>query len=114
MAKQTREQRIETEIAKLMEIFRELPEKKLKLITPTIENACFMKVTLEDLRENIINEGTKEKYQNSETQFGFKKSTSLSAYNSLIKNYTSTIDRLEKYLPTEVAKAGKLSEFTGE
>ncbi len=114
MTELSREERILNEIAKLMEIFRELPEKKLKLITPLIENACFMKVTLEDLRENIIQEGTKEKYQNSETQFGFKKSTSLSAYNSLIKNYTSTIDRLEKYLPPEAKKDSKLSEFVNE
>lgn len=114
MAELSKEERIQTEIIKLQQIFAELPENKLKLITPLIENASFMKVTLEDLRENIVNEGVREKYQNTEKQFGYKKSTSLTAYNTLIKNYTSTIDRLEKFLPPEVAKKSKLDELIDE
>lgn len=109
----TKEKRIEQETKKLMELFTELPPNKLELITPWINNAGFMKVTLEDLQQAINEEGLKERYQNSESQYGFKASTNLSAYNSLLKSYTSTIDRLAKYLPNQKA-VSKLDELLNE
>ena len=110
MAKQTKAQRIEQELKKLNDLYRDLPANKLKLLAPLIQNAAFMKVTLEELQETIIAEGATDEYCNGANQFGRKQSANIQAYNSLIKNYNAVIDRLEKLLPAETKKS-RLSEL---
>lgn len=110
MAKKTKAERIAQELEKLNTLYRELPENKLKLLAPLIQNAAFMKVTLEELQETINAEGATDEYCNGANQFGRKQSANIQAYNSLIKNYNAVIDRLEKLLPAELKKS-KLSEL---
>lgn len=101
MPKITKETRIKQELERLAEIYRELPENKLALVIPLLENAAFMKITLEDLQESINRNGCSEEYKNGENQYGKKAAADLQAYNSLIKNYNTISDRLEKLLPPE-------------
>lgn len=101
MPKMTKEKRIKLELARLEEIYRELPPNKLALVVPLLENAAFMKVTLEDLQESINRNGCSDEYKNGENQYGKKAAADLQAYNSLIKNYNTVSDRLEKLLPPE-------------
>lgn len=110
MAKKTKAERIAQELEKLNTLYRELPENKLKLLAQLIQNAAFMKVTLEELQETINAEGATDEYCNGANQFGRKQSANIQAYNSLIKNYNAVIDRLEKLLPAELKKS-KLSEL---
>ncbi len=110
MAKKTKAERIAQELEKLNTLYRDLPENKLKLLAPLIQNAAFMKVTLEELQETINAEGATDEYCNGANQFGRKQSANIQAYNSLIKNYNAVIDRLEKLLPAELKKS-KLSEL---
>ena len=110
MAKLTKVQRIEQELNKMYELYQELPENKLKLLEALIQNASFMKVTLEDLQEIINDEGATDEYCNGANQNGRKISANIQAYNSLVKNYNNVIDKLEKLLPADTKK-GKLSEF---
>lgn len=113
MGKKKKETRISEEFTRLLEIYKELPENKMKLIRPLIQNAAFMKVTLEDLQESINKNGCSEEYKNGENQYGKKAAADLQAYNSLIKNYNSVSDRLEKMLPPEKRKS-KLEAFEDE
>lgn len=101
MPKMTKETRIKQELARLTEIYRELPENKLALVIPLLENAAFMKITLEDLQVSINRNGCSDEYKNGENQYGKKAAADLQAYNSLIKNYNTISDRLEKLLPPE-------------
>lgn len=101
MPKITKETRIKQELIRLEEIYRGLPENKLAIVIPLLENASFMKITLEDLQESINRNGCSEEYKNGENQYGKKAAADLQAYNSLIKNYNTISDRLEKLLPPE-------------
>lgn len=101
MPKMSKETRIKQEFLRLEEIYRELPPSKLALVVPLLENAAFMKVTLEDLQESINRNGCSDEYKNGENQYGRKAAADLQAYNSLIKNYNTVSDRLEKLLPPE-------------
>lgn len=109
----TKESRINEELAKLNELYRELPENKKKLMSALIQNVAFMKVTLEDLQTIINEEGATDSYQNGANQFGRKQSANIQAYNSLIKNYNNAIDKLEKMLPVETKKS-KLDSLIDE
>ena len=96
-----RETRIQREYEKLKELYALLPQNKLDLIDPLLQNASFIKVTLEDLQCQINAEGSTDQYKNGENQFGRKPSANLQAYTSLAKNYAGLIEKLEKMLPKE-------------
>lgn len=113
MAELTKVERIQQELEKMHRLYQDLPENKLKLLEPLIQNASFMKATLEDLQDIINEEGMTDEYKNGANQFGKKISANIQAYNSLAKNYTNVIDKLEKNLPPE-SKGSKLSELIDE
>ena len=97
----TREERIKQEYSKLKELYALLPDNKKDLIEPLLQNASFIKVTLEDLQTQINAEGSTDQYKNGENQYGRKPSANLQAYTSLAKNYAGLIEKLEKMLPKE-------------
>lgn len=109
----TKEERIKKELNRLKRIYRMLTPNKLAIVTPLLENAAFMKVTLEDLQTIINDNGCSDEYKNGANQFGKKASADLQAYNSLIKNYNTVSDRLEKLLPPEQRKS-RLKEMQDE
>lgn len=113
MGKKRKETRIKEEYDRLLEIYRDLAENKMQIVRPLIQNAAFMKVTLEDLQVSINKNGCSEEYKNGENQYGKKAAADLQAYNSLIKNYNTVSDRLEKMLPPEKRKS-KLEAFANE
>lgn len=97
----SKEKRIEKELKRITEIFKEADGNQKAIAKPLIQNAAFMKVTLEDLQETINAEGVIDEYQNGANQRGIKQSATLQSYNSLIKNYTSVIKALSAIVPPE-------------
>ena len=71
------------------------------MITPILQNAAFMRVTLEDLQQLILEEGVVDEYQNGENQHGKKQSAALQSYNALVKNYAAVSKTLTQMLPPE-------------
>ena len=69
VAKMKKETRINRELERLDEIYRDLPENKYKLVYPLLENAAFMKVTLEDLQKSNNAEGCHDEYKNGNNQY---------------------------------------------
>lgn len=96
--------RIKTEKNKLNRIFKNIDEKRRKTVERLIDNAAFMAATLEDLQEDINQNGVISGYQNGENQWGTKKSPEVEVYNTMLKNYTSVIRQLTDLLPPEEGK----------
>ena len=69
------------------------------MIDPLIQNACFMRVALDDLQEIIAEQGPVEAYQNGQYQSGVKQSAALQSYNSTMKVYAAVIKNLFGLLP---------------
>ena len=80
---------------------------------PLLQNAAFMKVTLEDLQKAINENGVTDSYQNGANQSGTKASADLQAYNSLAKVYNALMDKLSAKLPKEIRQS-KLSAMMNE
>lgn len=95
----SKEKRIEEELKRISVFYEEIAENKKAMIAPLLQNAAFMKITLEDLQEIINREGVTEVYQNGANQKGIKQSATLQSYNSVIKNYASVLKALSNYLP---------------
>lgn len=110
MAEKTKEQRIKAESRKLKKLCKGLPENKLAVAVPLIEQAAFMLVTLTDLQAEISETGCVEEYQNGRNQSGFKVTAALQAYNSTVKNYAAVCERLDRILPATPV-GSKLASF---
>ena len=104
----TQEERIESELNRISEVFESVPDKERKVLDPLLQNCAFMKVTLEDLQEEIIREGVSESYQNGANQSGQKENSRLKSYNRLIKNYESVTKTVLKYLPDDIYTDGHI------
>lgn len=92
---------IKKETNKLKKLFKELPENKKKMAEKLIENASFMSITLDELKEDIKVYGVKETYVNGKDQFGFKESIESKTYNAMVKNYMNIMKQLNDMLPEE-------------
>ena len=101
----TKDQRIRREYQRMKKLFSAMPENELKFCDPLLQNAAFMKVTLEDLQKQINENGTSDSYQNGANQSGTKASADLQAYNSLAKVYNALMDKLSGKLPKEIRKS---------
>jgi len=97
----SKEKRIFEELNRISVLFEEIDENKKTIVAPLLQNASFMKVTLEDLQEIINAEGVTDEYKNGANQYGVKQSATLQSYNALVKNYTAVIRTLAQYLPPE-------------
>ena len=82
-----------------------------KSIQSVIENAAFMAVTLRELQSYLIKNGWTVDYQNGENQFGTKKSPEIEIYNTMIKNFVSTMKAITDLLPKEIANKIKDDGF---
>ena len=92
---------MDRELARLVELFSPLPVNERIFIQPLLENAAFMRVTLDELQIKIRLEGATDEYQNGANQCGVKISAAIQAYNQLMKTYHTLMDKLMAKLPQE-------------
>ena len=113
MPKLTKEKRIEREQKRLMQIFSGIDENKLQVVTPLIDRAAFITVSLEDLEEDLNRDGWVEPYQNGANQGGMKKSASADVHISLTKNLNAITKQLIDIVPASQKKS-KLAAMMDE
>lgn len=96
-----KEKEIKKETNKLKKLFKDLPNNKMKMAEKLIENASFMSITLDELKNDIKIYGVKETYVNGKDQYGFKESIESKTYKTMVKNYMNIIKQLNDMLPEE-------------
>lgn len=105
---ESKEKRIDKERKELIEYF-DNTENKLAL--KLIDNASFMRVTLQDLEKHINKNGVKEDWNNGANQYGIRESIEAKTYKDMIKNYIAVIKQLNDMLPKTSKDNNKLEEF---
>ena len=95
-----REERIYNEKIRLASLFWKLPREDYYGLIGLIDQASFLRITLDDLQMEIAESGTTDDYQNGSNQSGKKISASLQSYNQTAKLYERIITTLMKYIPT--------------
>ena len=96
----TKEERIKKEIARLQEIFKEIPKNEYQSIMKLIENLAFMAVTLDDLIEIVNKEPLVVETVNASQSFS-KENPALTSYNKMYANYIKGLQQLISLLPDE-------------
>lgn len=91
---------------------KDLPPTKKELAQRLLSKAKFMEAELEKLQAIIETKGWTESYQNGANQYGIKKSSEGDVYNTLIKNYTTVIGKLNDLIKEEAQQStDDLMEF---
>jgi hypothetical protein len=105
----TKDERIKKEVRRIKKVLGGLDRNKLEVVTPLIENAAFMAVSLREL-EGIINEkGYVEEYNNGGGQSGTKQSDEVKTHIAMSRNFQAAIKILADIAPAEKRKDGKLA-----
>lgn len=92
-------------------IYGKLPAEKKIICFGMLEEAAFLKNTLNKLRAEIDQEGYTDEYKNGENQYGRKVSATLQSYNSTLKNYYVLMEKLMRMFPLEEEEANDLIEL---
>ena len=98
-----KEGKVLKEIARLHEIFREIPEDRKALAEKAIQRAAWLVISLEELEHCIDQTGFMSEYQNGENQWGTKKNPDVETHNSMSQRFTQIMDYLYKLLPDKPA-----------
>lgn len=91
--------RIKKEERRLKRLFSGINPDKKKLVFTTIADVAFMTITMEELRENIIREGTTVEYKNGENQYGTKQSPDAQLYLQMSQKLTAATKILIDCMP---------------
>ena len=94
-----KQNRIKKEAARLKRLFSKIDPEKKKLVFTTIDDVAFMTITMQDLRETIIREGTTATYKNGENQYGTKQSPDAQLYLQMSQKQTQAMKILVNCLP---------------
>lgn len=94
-----KQNRIKKEAARLRRLFSKIDPQKKSLVFATIDDVAFMTITMQDLRETIIRDGTTVEYKNGENQYGTKQSPDAQLYLQMSQKQTQAMKILVDCLP---------------
>lgn len=105
-----KQKRITKEEKRLRRLFAKIDENKKKLVFTTIADVAFMTITMQDLRENIIRDGTTVEYKNGENQYGTKQSPDAQLYLQMSQKLTAATKILVDCMPKTERNTEKITD----
>src|SRR5690606_10632463 len=90
--------KIKSELARLRKVFADIPEDKRRIADGLMQEAAFMRVTLEETREIIDREGVIERFEQGAQKF-LREHPATKVYASLINRYSAVVKQLIDLLP---------------
>ena len=107
MAKITKKTKISKENKRLRERYQSLPTDTLDIIDGLIDRAAYMRVTIDEMEEDIDTKGRVEMFSQSEYQEPYERERPVvKQYIQMSKNYQSIIRQLDDKLPKVRAETG--------
>ena len=99
MALSDKEKKLRKETRRLKEVFSDLEPNKLQTVDALINRAAYITVTLQELEEQLNQDGWVEEYYNGRNQSGLKKSAAADVHISLTKNLNAIMKQLLDLVP---------------
>lgn len=98
-----KEKEIKSEINRIKKLYKELPREKVKVVEGLINEAAFMKITLEETRQTLLEEGTTELFEQGEQKF-VRKHPLVDIYTTMVNRYSNIMKQLIDLFPPEEKK----------
>lgn len=110
----SKEEKIKREKARIKRALSDLDKNKLAVVSPLIDTVAFTVVSIEELQQQINENGYTVEYKNGENQFGTKQSDEVKTLLAMQKNLTAAIKTLADIAPASKSKKSRLQELRGE
>lgn len=107
MTEAAKKRKINKEAKRLREIFDDVDEEMKEVAEGLILEVSFMRVTLENLKQDINKNGAVDEMPQGEYSI-LRQSPSVQIYNTMIKNYSKLLNDLIAMLPED--KASEVDE----
>jgi hypothetical protein len=101
LAKLTREKRITKEITRLKKILKDLSKDRQEIAEGLIAEAAFMRITLEDLKDDINKNGAIDEMPQGNYSI-LRESPAVKTYNTMVQRYNGTCKEIFNLLPKEI------------
>ena len=98
-----KEKNIKQEVNRIKKLYKEFPKDKIKALEGLINEVAFIKVSLEELRENLLTNGFTEVFEQGEQRFN-RERPEVKIYTTFIQRYSNVMKQLIDLLPPEVKK----------
>ncbi|WP_251861959.1 hypothetical protein [Clostridium sp. Marseille-Q2269] len=98
-----REKKIKQEVNRIKKLYKDFPKDKVKVLEGLINQASFMKISLEEVKSDLIKNGLTELFEQGDQCFD-RERPNFKIYTSLMKIYTNAMKQLIDLLPVEVKK----------
>lgn len=107
-----KEKKIKQEVNRLKKIYKEIEKDKVKTFDGLINNAAFLKVTLDELKENLNRHGLTEIFEQGEQCF-LRERPEVKIYTTMIQRYSNVMKQLIDIMPEDEKQEEKneLAEF---
>ncbi|HSQ90013.1 hypothetical protein [Romboutsia sp.] len=111
-AKLEKEKKIKQEINRVKKLYVDFTKEKTKTLEGLISEAAFMKISLEELREDLLSNGLTEMFEQGSQRFE-RERPQVKIYTTFIQRYSNTMKQLIDLIPGEEKKEEKdeLLEF---
>lgn len=98
-----REKKIKQEINRIKKLYTDFPKDKIKVLEGLMNEAAFIKFTLEDTRIDLIKNGLTELFEQGEQKFN-RERPEAKIYTNFIQKYSVVMKQLIDLLPPELKK----------
>ena len=107
-----KEKKIKQEINRIKKLYKDFDKDKIKVLDGLINDAAFMKISLEEIRSDLVNNGLTELFTQGSQEFN-RERPEVKIYTTLIQRYSNVMKQLIDLLPQEEKKEQKdeLLEF---
>lgn len=99
----TKEQRIRTEYNRIKKSYKALSKESMNVVEGLIKRAAFMRISLEDMEEDLMENGSVEMFSQSDNQIPYERERPVARlYNTMNGNYQKIIRELSSHLPKDI------------
>lgn len=115
-AAEEKERRIKKEANRLKKIYAKMDGDRMSLVIGMIQRAAFLRVSLEELEDDLNENGYTEPFQQGNQEPYDRKRPNAETYKSFYDSYLKTIKQLNDMLPKEEVKpvSDGFDEFISE
>lgn len=98
----SKDEKIQKEIRRLNRIYRNIPKNQKAVIEGLIRRAAYMRVTLEEMEEDLNTNGYTELFTQSEKVEPYERERPVARlYNTMNKNYQTIMKQLAEFVEKE-------------
>ena len=102
--KMEKEKLIKAEINRLKRIYKKIGSDRMNLAIGAIQRAAFLRVSLQELEDDLNERGYTEKFQQGNQEPYDRKRPNAETYKAFYDSYLKTIKQLTDMLPKEEQK----------